>query len=317
MRGFLRLAAAALCAVGCLGVAGTSTASPRDPGVPPISVVPSDPNGRAGAPSIGVGVRDRGGTGSPVGQRGDTAGQRGGAAAACTWVAAPDMEAWIRRLPSRMPSGGTDQVAAASRLYSRVCGGVTQGWSWLGPAEAAGAPALPTPGELAQEAYAKLRLPVPTAGRSPDLRLADGRPAVLVGEQTWVWTDRSRFQPRSRRLQVGPVWAQVTATPVGLSFDPGDGSSVVSCASPGTPFVEGRDRQHAASPTCGYQYERSSAQQPGGVVSAEYGITWRVSWTGASGAAPAGGQLPEMTSRTPTVFAVAEAQALGAGQVRR
>lgn len=317
MRGITCLAAVALAAAALFGVAGTAVAVPRDPGVPPISVVPSDPNGRTGAPSVGVGVRDGGATGSPAGQRGGTDGQRGGAAAVCTWVAAPDMEAWIRRLPSNLPGGGTDRIAATSRLYSRVCGGVNQGWSWLGPADAAGEPALPAPGELAQEAYAQLRLPVPTPEHSPDLRLADGRPAVLVGEQTWLWTDRSRFQPQSRRLQVGPVWAQVTATPVGLSFDPGDGEPVESCAGPGTPFVAGRDRQHAASPTCGYLYEQSSAQQPGGVVSAEYGITWRVSWTGASGATPAGGQLPEMTSRTTAVFAVAEAQALGTRQVRR
>lgn len=226
------------------------------------------------------------------------------------------MEVWIRHLPQRLPSGGVDRIDPGSRLYTRVCGGAVQGYAWLGPAAAAGAPVLPTPGELAQQAYSQLRLPVPTPEHSPDLRLADGRAAVLVGEQTWLWTDGSRFRPQSRRLQVGPVWALVTATPVGLSFDPGDGASSVSCAGAGTAFVPGRDAARAASPTCGYQYQRSSADEPGGVVTAEFGISWRVSWTGSTGTAAADGQLPDMTSRTTTVLAVAEAQALG-GRVQR
>jgi hypothetical protein len=292
---------------------GVGLAAPGDPGTPPISVVPGDSVGTSTRPpSVDVAVRhaapgDRPAAGGPGGKA---------AGSGCGWVAAPEMEGWIRRLPARLPAGGEDRIDPGSRLYSRVCGGVLLGYAWLSPA-ASGVSALPAPGELAREAYAQLRLPVPTPEHSPDLRLADGRAAVLVGEQTWLWTDRSRFRARSRRLQVGPVWAQVTATPVGLSFDPGDGGPVVSCAGPGTAFVPGRDPAHAASPTCGYQYSRSSAGEPGGVVTAAYGITWRVRWTGSTGTAAAGGQLPEMTSRTTTAFAVAEAQALGTVRVRR
>jgi hypothetical protein len=211
-------------------------------------------------------------------------------------------------------AGGSpqDKVDPAARLYQRVCNGVGQEYQWFGPGQP-GQPVvvLPTPAELAQEAYSQLRLPLPTPEHSPDLRLADGRRAVLVGEHTWLWTDPARFRPQSRRVQVGPVWAQVTATPIGLTFEPGDGAPSISCPGPGTPFAPGRYGSHAASPTCDYQYVRSSADAAGGVVSAEYGITWRVRWTGAAGATPAGGQLPDMTSRAATSFAVAEAQALG------
>jgi hypothetical protein len=233
-------------------------------------------------------------------------------------VAAPDVEAALRRLPSA--TGGSESPALLSSLFGQVCDGVTVGYAWLGSgvgAAAGGRVVRPTPGQLARDAYAELRLPAPSPEHSPDLRLADGRAAVLVGEQTWVWTNRSRFQIRSRRIQAGPVWAKVTATPVALSFDPGDGAPVLACAGPGTPFVAGRDPAHAASPTCNYQYQQSSADKPGGVVAAEWGITWNVHWTGAAGAATAGGQLPDMTSRTTTALAVAEAQALGAVQGRR
>jgi hypothetical protein len=318
MRRYTLLAVTAVCLVGGLGLPGTAAAAPLEPPNPPITVIPSDPNGRASAPSVGVGVRDRGAAGRTI-DRGEVAGGRGGSsAAACMWVPAPDMEVWIRHLPQRLPSGGADRVDPESSLYTRVCGGAVQGYAWLGRAVAAvGAPVLPTPGELAQQAYAQLRLPVPTPEHSPDLQLADGRAVVLVGEQTWLWTDGSRFRAQSLRLRAGPVWALVTATPVGLSFDPGDDAPIVSCAGPGTAFVPGRDAGHAASPTCGYQYQRSSAGEPGGVVTAEYGITWRVRWTGCTGNAPAAGQLPDMTSRTSTSFAVAEAQALGAGGAHR
>jgi hypothetical protein len=116
-----------------------------------------------------------------------------------------------------------------------------------------------------------------------------------------------------RRLQVGAVWASVTATPVELTFDPGNGDSLVSCRGPGTPFVPGRYAPHSPSPTCGYQYQRSSAGVAGQSVTAEYGIRWRVSWVGSTGSAPAAGRLDDLTSRATTRFVVAEAQALITG----
>lgn len=292
---------------------------------PPIVVTPTNPNGTIGPPSVGVSVRDDG--------RPDSSGARGAATgpgdsqagdAACRWVLAPDVEQFVRRLPTALSggigpgrvgrTGGSpqDKVDPAARLYQRTCNRVGQDFQWFGPGQP-GQPAvaLPTPAELAQEAYSQLRLPLPAPEHSPDLTLADGRRAVLVGEQTWLWTDAARFRQQTRRVQVGPVWAQVTATPVSLTFDPGDDEGAISCAGPGTPFVPGEYAPHVASPTCGYQYSRSSADAAGGEVSAEYGITWQVRWTGAAGATPAGGQLPDMTSRATTNFAVAEAQALG------
>ena len=273
-------------AAACWATAGGLASAAPSPVDPPISVVPADPGGRSGAPSVGVGVRDSGAPGGP-GARGaaDYAPSGGGGQSKCQWVLAPDVEQFVRRLPTAVSRGvGPGQVGAtggstqdkvdpASRLYQQICNGLAGQYQWFGPGQpGATAVALPSPAELAQEAYAQLRLPVPTPEHSPDLRLADGRVAVLVGEHTWVWTDRSRFRAQSRRLQVGPVWAAVTATPVGLSFDPGNGDPVVSCVGAGTPFVPGRYGPHAPSPTCGYLYSRSSAGSPGGLLTVEYGI---------------------------------------------
>jgi hypothetical protein len=322
-RRFCLAAGAAL--IACITVQGTADAAPGRPDAPPIVVDPTNPNGTIGPPSVGIGVTDGGTPGGP-GAHG--ASQRGGARAgrSCSWLPAPDVEQFIRHLPGQLDRGvvpgqtgagsGQDRVDPKARLFQRVCDGLIGGFAWFGPGQQTAA-ALPTPGELAREAYTQLRLPVPTPGHSPDLRLAGDRAAVLVGEHTWLWTDPTRFTARSKRLQVGPVWAQVIAVPVGLSFDPGNGEAAVACRGPGTAYVPGRYPAHAASPTCDYQYQRSSAGTAGGVVTAEYGITWQVRWTGAAGGAGVGGRLPDMISRAATTYAVAEAQALGTAGSRR
>jgi hypothetical protein len=175
-------------------------------------------------------------------------------------------------------------------------------------------PPLPTDdaplAALAARAFEQLQLPLPVPRHSPDVRLPDGRQATIVGENTWIWTDRGVWKPAVERVQVGPVWAEVTATPVGMVFSSGTGGSV-SCSGPGTPY----DRSyglHAASPDCGFVYTRSSVGQPNDQASAEWAIQWSVSWVGSDGAAEVGGDFPEMQSRARATFAVAEVQALRA-----
>jgi len=175
----------------------------------------------------------------------------------------------------------------------------------------AGPPA--TPAGLAAQAAAQLVLSLPVPRHSPDLRLGDGRPAVVVGEPVWVWTEPASFRPLSKRVDAGAVWALVTARPVGLVFDPGDGGPVAECAGPGTPFDAARFGPHEASPDCGVVYARSSVGRPGDQVTARYAIRWQVSWVGATAAGPANGVLPELVSQATSTFVVAEAQALRTG----
>jgi len=304
-------AAVAMGSLAGLLVSGTGVAAPGDPDQPPINVVPGDSLGNSGRPpSVEIKVIAPGRPGRPS-SAGQSAADGG---SACAWVPAPEVEAWLRHLPARLPgSADTDRVDPRSRLYQRVCDGLASAWAWFGPAAGRAPVTLPSPAELAREAYALLRLPVPSPGRSPDLRLADGRAAVLVGEHTWIWTDGTVFTARSRAVRVGLVWARVTATPVGLSFDPGTGDPVAECVGAGTPWVPGRDGLHEPSPSCDAVLTRSSAGRPGGVVTVTWAIRWRVSWVGAAGGRPASGALDDMTSRTQVVLAVAEAQALITG----
>ncbi|MGC7093955.1 hypothetical protein ACPZ19_04765 [Amycolatopsis lurida] len=169
---------------------------------------------------------------------------------------------------------------------------------------------MPAPAQLAAQAFDRLTLALPVPRHSPDVRLPDGRDATIVGENTWIWTDRSVWKPATERVQTGPVWAEVTAQPSGMTFTSGMGDSL-SCTGPGTPY----DRSHglhAASPDCGFVYTRSSVGQPNDQATAEWTIQWSVSWVGSDGTADVGGDFPQMSSRAAATFAVAEVQALRA-----
>jgi len=172
----------------------------------------------------------------------------------------------------------------------------------------AAGPGGPTPAQLAQQALKKLALPTPTTGMSPDSRLKDGRRYTVVRAFTWIWSDPSRYKTLTARASAGAVWAQVTVTPTALTFTPGDGGNTVSCPGPGRPWVAGKDSQWASAPGgCDYAYPRSTYGYPNGELTATYGITWTVTWTGSGGA---NGTLPDITTTTNSTFAVAEAQAV-------
>jgi hypothetical protein len=256
-----------------------------------IIVVPNDPQGINQPPGAGIGVSNPGGPGKP-GQIGHPDGGGGGPGSgpsgpACTSTPIPGAN-----------TGGTPTDPTWTACSGSASGVIE------GPAAAA----LPTPAQLAQQAYQQMQMPVPVPRHSPDVKLPDGRSATLVGEHTWIWTDRSAWAAQTKRVSAGPVWAEVTAVPIRLSFESGIAPRVV-CTGPGTPY----DRKyglHAPSPDCGNVFTRSSYGRPGDQITAQYAITWRVSWIGNTGTAPASGSLPNMVSRADEALAVAEAQAL-------
>jgi hypothetical protein len=157
-------------------------------------------------------------------------------------------------------------------------------------------------------AAAALQLPSPTAHRSPEDHLPDGRPSTYVKLQTWFFVPAAQWKPLSLTARAGGVTATATATPTLLAFDPGDGAAPVSCVGPGRAWVFGQDRNFDVAPGgCSYAYQRSSYGYPGGMVTARYSITWAIRWTGTGGAA---GVLPDVVTTSTAAFAVAEAQAV-------
>lgn len=168
------------------------------------------------------------------------------------------------------------------------------------PPAGGAAPSLPAPGVLAQLAVKYLRLPDPVIRSSP-------APAALQLTRlpVWLWVAANVWQPQSKTARVPGESVTATATPVLAAWAMGDGTTV-TCKGPGTPFAAG-DNPSAASPTCGYTYDQSSAGQPGGAYKVTVTITWDITWHGTGGA---GGALAPLETVAAAQFRVAESQAL-------
>jgi hypothetical protein len=135
-----------------------------------------------------------------------------------------------------------------------------------------------TPQQLLQQALSELHIPTLRPDTAPP-RGKDG----LVGLPEWFWVPTGDWGARSVTVSAGPVWATATATPVGLSLEPGGGLPAVDCRGPGTAYESAKpaSQQHSQ---CSYIYDQSSVGQPGDAYQASVVITWRVSWTGSGGA---------------------------------
>jgi hypothetical protein len=171
----------------------------------------------------------------------------------------------------------------------------------VGPPPGAGpAPVLPAPGVLAALARQTLGLPSPVIRSSPAQNALQ-----LTNLPTWLWINPAEWVPESKTATVPGESVTATATPVSVTWHPGDGSTV-TCQGAGTPYASA-DNPAAASPSCGHTYTSSSAGQPGGAFQATATITWDVTWQGAGGA---GGVLPPLFTTAVAAFRVAESQAL-------
>jgi len=193
-------------------------------------------------------------------------------------------------------------------IYQFMCPtrtGTGGGWQWRATSPQ---PTTVTAVQLAQKAFATLTLPRPVPPSSPSgAKLPDGRPYTVVRVPTWYWTTPASYQTKTARAAVGPVWAQVTVTPVTLTFAPGDAGSTVSCFGPGKVWTPQAGAWAHAPGGCDYSYPQSTFGYPGGQLTATYGIVWRAIWVGSGGT---GGSFPDVTTTATSRFAVAEAQAV-------
>jgi len=163
-----------------------------------------------------------------------------------------------------------------------------------------GGPAPPDPAVLAALARQTLGLPSPVIRSSPAQNALQ-----LTNLPTWLWINPAEWVPESKTATVPGESVTATATPVSVTWHPGDGSTV-TCQGAGTPYTVA-DNPAAASPDCGHTYTSSSAGQPGGAFQATATITWDVTWQGAGGA---GGALAPLFTTAVAAFRVAESQAL-------
>jgi hypothetical protein len=235
----------------------------------------------------------QGGGGTPGGGGGGGGGGGKGGGLTCTLQILSAAQIHFLGL-GKAPAG--EEWAAITCPGKQPFGGVTL------VSKKTGAPTI-TPRELMEYAWKDLTIPV----LNPALAPPTGKDG-LVGLPEWYWIPKGWAPVRTPVARAGPVWAQVTATPVRLSFDPGGGLGGTSCAGPGTPYVRGG---HTA---CSYLYTQSSATQPGGSYQVVITVTWKVTWAGGVGpGATAGGTLPSSFIRSFLDLKVAESQALVTG----
>ena len=151
----------------------------------------------------------------------------------------------------------------------------------------------------AELAFAQLDVPDPDITGSPGLGEAQ-----LVGVRTWLWV--ANWGPVTAQATLGGVTATVTATPVGATFDTGDGT-VLDCDDGGVPFdvTIPADEQPTA---CTHVYvDRTTVDDPSGDVPLTATVTYAVSWTATNGQS---GSLADVVRSASLPVTVREAQAV-------
>lgn len=152
-----------------------------------------------------------------------------------------------------------------------------------------------TPEQLAQQAYALIPI------RPPKVLTAPPRgDAGLVGLAQWFYLAKSEWVAKSKRLRVGAVWAEATATPSKMTVMTGDGETI-TCDGPGTAYDRAKRADQQRS-TCSYRYPH-----PARAYQVTVRVTWSGSWRGSGGT---GGVLSPITRSVTFSVRIAEAQAL-------
>jgi hypothetical protein len=164
------------------------------------------------------------------------------------------------------------------------------------PTVAAGATPPPTPAELAQQAADSFNLPRPSGHRSPsEAKSYNGYPFTYVSLWTFYWSDPGTWTSLTATASAGGNWATVTAQPVSLTFDPGNGWAAVSCAGQGRPWVESDGNSAPSQGACGYQYSKVTGPGYDHPVTSTQTITWQLTWVGSNNTV---GTLTQRTTAT-------------------
>ena len=288
-------------AVGLLLVLQLGTFSSAAAGSPPVDC-PVD------QPYCSVEVTDPGGSGSGGSGGG---GSGGGGFAACVYPGStseipcqlPDYGWWNEAegcyYQVMAPQPGPDSLQWAGHYPD---GAVYTGWCampdgdpgspfvltevWLGTTPA-GTP--PSAAEMARRAVDSMALLGPQITMAPRLGSTG-----LVGLPVWMWAKVSKttWGPNTATATLPGISVTATAITSKIVWNMGDGHRV-TCTSPGTAYV--REMGGAMSPTCGYRYLHSSANQPGGAYQVTATATWLVRWAGGG---EAGTITVTRTSRT-------------------
>lgn len=160
-----------------------------------------------------------------------------------------------------------------------------------------------SPGQAALRLVKTFQLRGIDVGFAPDPNTPNAR--SYVGVPIWMWVDNPRplsFGPYSETATLGGVTVTATAKVTSIIWNMGDGESV-ACAGAGTEFKVAYGA--VPSPTCGYQYSRTSDNQPRGRYAVTATSQWQVTWAGGGDE----GMIP-LTTQSATTVDVNELQSV-------
>jgi hypothetical protein len=147
-----------------------------------------------------------------------------------------------------------------------------------------------------EEARRRLDLPLPEPALNPP-------DAQLVGLPTWLWVE-GPWQETSATASVGVISATVTARPLRVEWDMGDGTTITCGA--GTRYDPSRPPEEQQS-DCTHVFTTSSVGHPDGRLAVTATVVYTIGWVASTGP---GGDLGELTRSTTVPVRVMEAQAL-------
>jgi hypothetical protein len=145
--------------------------------------------------------------------------------------------------------------------------------------------------DVAYQARNKLLLPAPEIHTSPE-----GKTYVQL--RTGLWIAPGDFGRETAAAQVPGQTVTAIATPKDVTWKMGEGT--VTCTTAGSRNGTG----------CGYTYQRSSANQPGGKYAISATVTWNIYWTceGVCDAATGNFEYPTVSMTSNADLAVGEVQ---------
>jgi hypothetical protein len=147
-----------------------------------------------------------------------------------------------------------------------------------------------------EQARRQLALPLPEPRLNPPTE-------QLVGLSTWLWVD-GPWQEGSATAAIGAVSATVTARPLRVDWDLGDGAAVTCDA--GVRYDPSRPPGEQES-SCTHVFTTSTQRLPGGQRTVTATVVYAVEWSASTGA---GGELGELSRSVSIPVTVREAQAL-------
>ena len=158
------------------------------------------------------------------------------------------------------------------------------------------------PAVLAQEALATIVFPHPSGHRSPPETLRyQALPFTYVNLWTFFWTDPATWKTLSATATLRGVSATVSAQPVELDYDPGDGGKAVACGGPGRAWTSADGNAPPSDGACAYQYKSVTADP----ITSTQTIVWTITWTGTGNSA---GELPSLSTSTSGQLRVLQVQ---------